>query len=98
VIIYWLSSSAPPFVLRANLLVYFVLNGAALIVAYTIQGVLTPQVLAFSAMLAPVYWLAMLSGARFFHGSSDTLYRQIAYAIVGMAAIVSIPLFDGLYR
>ncbi len=98
VIIYWLSSKSPPIVIRANLLVYFVLNGAALIVAYAIQGVLTPQVLAFALMLGPAFWVSMVVGARFFRGSSDTTYRQVAYVIVALAAIVSIPLFDGLYR
>jgi len=98
VIIYWLSSKSPPVVIRANLLVYFVLNGAALIVAYAVQGVLTPQVLAFALMLGPAFWISMVLGARFFRGASDNTYRQVAYAIVAIAAVVSLPLFDGLYR
>jgi len=98
VIIYWLSSKSPPITIRANLLVYFVLNGAALLVAYTLQGVLTPHVLAFALMLGPPFWLAMVAGARFFRGASDHLYRNVAYAIVALAAIVSLPLFDGLLR
>jgi uncharacterized membrane protein YfcA len=98
VIIYWLSSKSPPITIRANLLVYFVLNGAALIVAYAVQGVLTMQVIAFALMLGPPFWLAMVTGARFFRGASDNLYRQAAYAIVALAAIVSLPLFDSLLR
>lgn len=96
VIIYWLSSKAPPITIRANLLVYFILNGAALVVAYLVQGVLTPHVLAFSLMLGPAFWVAMLIGARFFRGASDKLYRNVAYAIVALAALVSLPLFDSL--
>ena len=98
VIIYWLSSKSPPIVIRANLLVYFVLNAIALIVFYAIQGVLTAQVLAFALMLGPAFWVSMTLGAWFFRGSSDNTYRQVAYAIVALAAIVSIPLFDKLYR
>jgi uncharacterized protein len=98
VIIYWLSSKSPPVTIRANLLVYFILNGAALLVAYTVQGVMTPHVLAFALLLGPPFWLAMLTGARFFRGASDKLYRNVAYAIVALAALVSIPLFDGVLR
>ena len=73
-------------------------KGAALLVAYTVQGVLTKEIIAFSLMLGPPFWLAMAIGARFFRGSSDSLYRNVAYAIVALAALVSLPLFDGLLR
>ncbi len=98
VIIYWLSSKSPPITIRANLLVYFILNGAALVVAYSVQGVLTAEVIALSLMLGPAFWLAMTAGARLFRGASDHHYRNVAYAIVALAAIVSLPLFDGLLR
>lgn len=98
VIIYWLSSKSRPITIRANLLVYFVLNGAALVIAYAIQGVLTADIIAFALVLGPPFWIAMVTGARFFRGSSDHLYRNVAYAIVALAALVSLPLFDGLFR
>lgn len=98
VIIYWLSSKSPPVTIRANLLVYFVLNGAALLVFYSIQGVLTRDILAFALLLGPPFWLAMAIGARFFKGSSDNLYRNVAYVIVALAALISLPLFDSFLR
>lgn len=98
VIIYWLSSKSPPVVIRANLLVYFILNAIALIIFYALQGVLTPYVLAFVLLLGPPFWLAMALGGRLFRGASDNTYRQVAYVIVALAAVVSLPLFDGLIR
>jgi uncharacterized protein len=98
VIIYWLSSKSAPVTIRANLLVYFVLNGAALVVAYAVQGVLTRDILLFSCLLGPPFWLAMYIGARFFHGAGDRHYRNVAYVIVALAALVSLPLFDDLLR
>ena len=41
---------------------------------------------------------AMWAGVRFFHRTSDTTYRRIAYGIVAASALVSVPLFDGLFR
>jgi len=98
VIIYWLSSKSPPVVIRANLLVYFILNAIALIVFYALQGVLTPYVLAFVLLLGPPFWIAMALGGRLFRGASDNTYRRVAYVIVAAAAVVSLPLFDGWIR
>jgi uncharacterized membrane protein YuzA (DUF378 family) len=36
----------------------------------------------------------MWLGARLFKGASDTVYRRIAYSIVAIAALVSLPVFD----
>jgi nucleoside-diphosphate-sugar epimerase len=44
------------------------------------------------------YVRSLLAGAYFFSGSSELLYRRIAYAIVAAAALVSLPVFDGLLR
>jgi hypothetical protein len=44
------------------------------------------------------FMLALWVGVRFFYSASDTLYRRIAHGIVAVAALVSIPLFDGLFR
>ena len=37
-------------------------------------------------------------GSHFFHGASDQLYRRIAYVIISLAALVSLPLFDSILR
>jgi hypothetical protein len=44
------------------------------------------------------FFVATTIGARFFHGASDLLYRRIAYAIIALAALVSLPLFDTWLR
>ena len=41
---------------------------------------------------------ALGAGAYFFHGASDALYRKAAYAIITLAALVSLPLFDQALR
>ena len=37
---------------------------------------------------------AWASASHFFHGASERLYRSIAYVIIALAALVSLPLFD----
>ena len=50
------------------------------------------------ALLGAPYLAAMWAGVRFFHRASDTIYRRIAYGIVAASALVSVPVFDGLFR
>jgi hypothetical protein len=38
----------------------------------------------------------MAGGAYWFHGASDALYRRATYLIIALAALVSLPVFDGL--
>jgi hypothetical protein len=40
--------------------------------------------------------LALTAGAYYFHGSSDALYRRVAYVIIAFAGLASLPLFDAL--
>jgi hypothetical protein len=97
-IIYWLGSQSPAAVVRANLIVFFVLAGAILVVTYFFQGLFPPPVVALALLIGVPYVLSLLAGAYLFKGSSEQLYRRIAYAIVAASAFISLPLLDGLLR
>jgi uncharacterized membrane protein YfcA len=98
VIIYWLSTSKHAAMVRANLLVYFLLLDLTLCVSYVVQGVFTPELVALALLLAMPFFAATWAGARLFHGASDLLYRRVAYLIIAVAAIVSLPLLDPWFR
>jgi uncharacterized protein len=97
-IVYWLGSASSAAVVRANLMVFFALGGAMLVLTYAVQGLFPPEILAMSIMVALPYVVALNAGTWFFKGTSEQLYRRIAYAIVALAALISLPLFDGLVR
>jgi uncharacterized membrane protein YfcA len=98
VVIYWLGGASRAAVVRANLMVYFMLTGAIGCVVYFGQGLLTREAIALSLLLGPPFILSMLAGARWFHGASDQTFRRVAYAIIAIAALVSLPIFDPLLR
>jgi uncharacterized membrane protein YfcA len=98
VIIFWLGSADPAAVVRANLMVFFLLMGAITAIIYLAQGILTVDVLALAVLLGLPFMIAMWLGAHWFHGASDAAYRRAAYAIIVAAAIVSLPLWDGWLR
>jgi uncharacterized membrane protein YfcA len=98
VIIFWLGGASDAAMVRANLMVFFLLMGAITGTVYLAQGIITPDVIALSALLGVPFILAMWAGARWFHRSSEQAYRRAAYLIIIAAAIVSMPLWDGWFR
>lgn len=97
-IVYWLGSPNPAAVVRANLMVFFALAGLVIVIAYVAQSLFTAQIIALTLLVAAPYVLTLFLGAWLFRGSSETLYRKIAYLIVGISALISLPVFDGLMR
>jgi uncharacterized membrane protein YfcA len=94
VILYWLGSPSGAAVVRANLMVYLVLLGLALIANYAWHGLIAATPLSLAVLLWLPYIVALAVGARWFRGASDVAYRRIAYAIVALAAVASMPVFD----
>jgi uncharacterized membrane protein YfcA len=98
VVLFWLSSMATVAVVRANFVVFFAVMASALVVTYLWFGLLTPEVIALATFVAPLHILAMFAGAKVFHFASEQTYRRTAYAIITLAALVSMPLWDKWLR
>jgi uncharacterized membrane protein YfcA len=98
VIVFWLGGHSDARTVRANLMVFFMLMGAAALVSYLAQGIVTADALVLTLCLGVPFVLALWAGVHTSHLASDTTYRRIAYAIVALSALVSLPLFDRLFR
>ena len=98
VILYWLSGGSSAVIVRANLMVFFMMCGVALVIAYAAEGLFTANSLALSLLLGIPYVLGMGIGSYYFRGSSDRLYRRIAYLIIALAALLSLPVLDPWLR
>ena len=97
-IIYWLGGPNSAQVIRANLMVYFAILAIVSGIIYYARGLFTADVLALSLLLGPIFIVAMAVGTYLFRGASDHGYRRVAYAIIALSAVVSLPLFDELFR
>lgn len=93
-ILYWLGSPTAAVTVRANLLVYLVILAITLMANYAWQDLATARPIALAVLLWPVYIPALFLGARWFRGASDLGYRRVAYGIVALAALASMPVFD----
>ena len=97
-IIYWLSRGASAMQMRANLMVFFLFTGIVVLISYTVKGLFTPELIALSILLGIPFIITLGVGAYFFHGASDAFYRNVAYGIIVIAALLSLPVFDRVLR
>ena len=98
VILYWLSRAGSAVTVRANVMVFFLLLSIILVAAYAVKGLFDAPALALSALLGVPYLLGVAIGAHFFRGTSDQTYRRVAYFIIALAALLSLPVLDPLFR
>ncbi|MCS0503900.1 sulfite exporter TauE/SafE family protein [Ancylobacter mangrovi] len=93
---YWLGSNQPPALVRANMFGFFALVTVASATAYAANGMLTREVGWLVLVLGPAYAAGLFLGARAFRGTSDRNFRFIAYWIITLALLLSLPVFDTL--
>jgi hypothetical protein len=98
VILYWLGGGNSAQTVRANLMVFFMICDLLLVAIFGVAHLFETRALALSVLLGVPYLIGIGLGARFFHGASDRLYRGIAYVIITLAAIVSLPVLDAVLR
>ena len=95
-LIFWLGGANKAVTVRANFMVYFIVQDALAVLVYFLNGLFTAQSLTLSLMLGLPVAVAIAAGAFLFHSASEALYRRIAYLIIALALLVSLPVFDAL--
>ncbi|PVB61892.1 sulfite exporter TauE/SafE family protein [Labrenzia sp. 011] len=98
VVAFWLSSAREPAIVRANLIVFFALASVGTFVAYILNGFFTLQVFHLLIVAIPVYALAIYAGSNGFSKANPALYRKLAYVLIALAALTSMPALDPLFR
>ena len=98
IILYWLGSASAAAVVRANFSAFFALFAWSLFVTYLTRGLLVAPVIALACILGPVQILSLSTGTRLFHLASAKTYRRVAYGIILIGALVSMPILDSLFR
>ena len=98
VLIYWLASAAKAIEVRANMIWYLFLTDIMIIVGYLFSDIYTWESLNRALLCIPGYLVGIWIGSRFFSAASEKLYRTVAFLMILIAAITSMPLLDALLR
>lgn len=95
---FWLAGPGERGVIRANMIALFALVSVVTFASLLQAGLLTAEVIRLSLWLGPAYGLGIFLGARRFVGATDAGYRRAAYAVIVLAAALSVPIWDGIWR
>lgn len=98
VILYWMAGSEAPALIRANLIVFLFLSTSMIGAGLVSGGMFGLDSLARGIAAAPVYMAGLYAGSRMFGLASEETYRRIAYGVILVAGITSLPLFDAWLR
>jgi len=98
VLVYWLASSARAITVRANMIYYLFLTDMIVIVGYLFGNIYTMDSVLRGVISAPGYFIGIVIGTKFFSGASDQLYRRIAFVMILISAVTSLPALDGILR
>ncbi len=77
---------------------YLFITDFMIIIGYLFADVFTRDNIALGLIGIPGYLLGIWIGQTAFSGASDRLYRNIAFTIILMSALASLPLLDTLLR
>jgi uncharacterized membrane protein YfcA len=98
IVLYWLRDATVARVVRANIIVFFAASSVLTTISYLIGGVLTTAVVGLAALTGPAFGVGLWLGSHMFGLASEETFRRICYALIALAALVSLPLFDGVLR
>ncbi|MFK7902411.1 MAG: sulfite exporter TauE/SafE family protein [Nitratireductor sp.] len=97
VILYWMASKLPAFTVRANTMVFLFLIDIIIGLALIFAGMVTLQFFTMAVAVAPIYLLGLLIGGRLFGFASEQTYRNFAFIVILLTAILSLPILDALF-
>ncbi len=98
VVAYWLGGASQSAVVRANIVLYFVISSLLSLASYLVGGLMTGAVLALAIFTAPAYGIALYIGSHFFSRANENAFRWICYGLIAAAALMSLPLLDPFLR
>jgi uncharacterized membrane protein YfcA len=93
-ILLYMASQHPPSVVRANTMLFLLLGDVMMLAMMLAVGRLVWEAGLIGALLIAPYMLANLVGTAIFDPNREALYRRVAFCIIAVSALSSLPLFD----
>ena len=94
VVAYWLGGAIPAAGVRANIVAFFAISSVISGIVYLAGGLLTREVMLLCALAAPTYGAGLWIGAVLFGLASENAFRRTCLALIALAAVLGLPLWD----
>jgi uncharacterized membrane protein YfcA len=98
IVLYWLRDTTAARIVRANIILFFAISSVFTITSYLIGGVLTTAVVGLAVLTGPAFGVGLWLGSQMFGLASEETFRRACYALIALAALISLPVFDGRLR
>ncbi|KEJ90105.1 sulfite exporter TauE/SafE family protein [Sulfitobacter donghicola] len=95
VIMLYMASKLPIAVIRANFLLYLTALDILLFGMLWFMGLLSGPIVILGLMIGIPNMIANVIGARLFDPSAEKVFRNVAYLVIAVSAIVGLPLWKG---
>jgi len=92
---YWMGGTNDAGRVRANLVLIGAIGGVVSAAAYLAGGLLGAGLLLVAAAVSPAYGAGLWLGSKLFGRASQKLFRAICFALIALAAVIGLPLWDG---
>ncbi len=98
ILIYWMSGRDPAATIRANMIYYLFLSDVFVIIGYFVSDIFTQQSVSLGILASPGYFVGLIIGTSYFKGASEKTYRTIAFLMILLAVLASLPVLDDFLR
>ena len=93
-IIFWLGGQSNAPTVRANIITFFALIAVVSGLSFWWNDLFTRETFQIALVLIPIYGIAIWLGARSFRFASERVFRFIAFALIAVIAVASLPAWE----
>jgi len=93
VILFYMASSHAPSTIRATIMLFLLGFDVIIFAVMGLQGLLVTQAIILGLILVPCVALGTVIGTALFDPARETLYRRVAYIIIGISAVRGLPIW-----
>ena len=90
---YWLGIGTVHAKIRANLILYFAASTILNLLSYWWGGLISVIAVKIGLFVGPAFGIGAFGGSRMFGLASPTMFRNMSFALIALAIILSLPLF-----
>ena len=93
VIMLYLASTLPPKTIRANIFIYLILADILLLAIFGFRDLMDLEAVILGGLVIVPYLTALWIGSFFFDSEKEKQYRNIAYLIIFLSALIGLPIW-----
>ena len=93
-VLFWLGGRSNSSLVRSNIFAYFAITTGITLALYAWHGIFTVAIVVLGFVLLPFYAGALFLGDRLFRGSTDVVFRRVAFGLCAVSGLLGLPIWQ----